>query len=102
MIKGAWFRSTREILMLRFSVIFAGVLLLTASASAQVLQSDCRGPGSIGTALMSADGTITLTLSTPGQQGAAAYHPGDPQYTRILSHVGGLRPGQKKPVPPFC
>ena len=51
---------------------------------------------------MSADGTITLTLSTPGQQGAAAYHPGDPQYTRILSHVGGLRPGQKKPVPPFC
>jgi hypothetical protein len=81
---------------------FAFLLLLTVSASAEVMQSDCRGPGSIGTALMSADGTITLTISTPGQQGAAAYHRGDPQYARILSHVGGLHPGQKKPVPPFC
>jgi hypothetical protein len=85
-----------------FGVFVILLLVAPASASAQVMQSDCRGPGSIGTALMSADGTITLTLSTPGQQGAAAYHPGDPQYTRILSHVGGLRPGQKKPVPPFC
>jgi hypothetical protein len=80
----------------------AFLLLLTVSASAEVMQSDCRGPGSIGTALMSADGTITLTISTPGQQGALAYHRGDPQYARILSHVGGLHPGQKKPVPPFC
>ena len=78
------------------------LLLLSLPASAQILQSDCRGPGSIGTALMSADGTITLTISTPGQQGALAYHRGDPQYARILSHVGGLHPGQKKPVPPFC
>ena len=78
------------------------LLLLSLPASAQVLQSDCRGSGSIGTALMSADGTITLTISTPGQQGVAAYHRGDPQYARILSHVGGLHPGQKKPVPPFC
>ena len=82
--------------------ILGFLLLLALPASAATLQQDCRGPGSIGTALMSADGTITLTISTPGQQGAAAYHPGDPQYTRILSHVGGLRPGQKKPVPPFC
>jgi hypothetical protein len=77
------------------------LLLLTAApASAQVLQQDCRGPGSIGTALMSADGT--MTLSAPGRQGVAAYRRGDPQYVRILSHVGGLQPGQKKPVPPFC
>ncbi|HXB51269.1 MAG TPA: hypothetical protein VNU69_00820 [Rhizomicrobium sp.] len=81
---------------------FAFLLLLTVSASAEVMQSDCRGPGSIGTALMSADGTITLTISTPGQQGALAYHRGDPQYARILSHVGGLHPGERKPVPPFC
>jgi hypothetical protein len=78
------------------------LLLAAAPASAQVLQQDCRGPGSIGTALMSADGTITMTLSAPGQQGVAAYRRGDPQYVRILSHVGGLQPGQKKPVPPFC
>jgi hypothetical protein len=82
---------------------FIFLLLAAAPASAQVLQQDCRGPGSIGTALMSADGTITMTLSAPGgQQGVAAYHRGDPQYVRILSHVGGLQPGQKKPMPPFC
>jgi hypothetical protein len=80
----------------------AALALLALPASAEVMQSDCRGPGSIGTALMSADGTITLTISTPSQQGALAYHRGDPQYARILSHVGGLHPGQKKPVPPFC
>jgi hypothetical protein len=80
----------------------AALLLLSLPASAEVLQSDCRRPGSIGTALMSADGTITLTINTPGQQGALAYHRGDPQYARVLSHVGGLQPGQKKPVPPFC
>jgi hypothetical protein len=77
-------------------------LLMALSGPAAALQSDCRGPGSIGTALMSADGTITLTLSSPGQQGAVAYRPGDPQYARILSHIGGLQPGQKKPFPPFC
>ncbi len=80
----------------------AALALLVSPASALVLQSDCRGPGSIGTALMSADGTITLTISTPSQQGAAAYHRGDPQYARILSHVGGLKPGERKPLPPFC
>ena len=81
----------------------AVLLLLTLPASAQVMQSDCRGSGpSIGTALMSADGTITLTINAPGQQGAATYHRGDPQYARIFSHVGGLQPGQKKPLPPFC
>jgi hypothetical protein len=78
------------------------LLMMAVPASAVTLQSDCRGLGSIGTALMSADGTITLTISTPSQQGAMAYHRGDPQYARILSHVGGLHPGQKKPVPPFC
>ncbi|HEX4027881.1 MAG TPA: hypothetical protein VHX18_09690 [Rhizomicrobium sp.] len=80
----------------------AFLLLLTASASAQVTQLDCRGPGSIGTALMSADGTITLNFTGPIMRGVLAYHRGDPRYARILSHIGGIQPGQKKPVPPFC
>jgi hypothetical protein len=25
----------------------------------------------------------------------------DPSYTKTLAHIGGLRPGQKKPVPPW-
>ena len=79
------------------------LLLMAVPASAVTLQSDCRGPGSIGTALMSADGTLTLNLKSPdGQQAVLAYHRGDPQYARIFSHIGGIQPGQKKPVPPFC
>ena len=79
------------------------LLLLTLPASAQPLQSDCRGSGpAIGTALMAADGTITLSFNGPIMKGALAYHRGDPQYQRMLSHVGGLQPGQKKPIPPFC
>jgi hypothetical protein len=70
--------------------------------SAQTPQQDCRGPGSIGTALMSADGTITLNFTGPIMRGVLAYHRGDPQYARIISHIGGIQPGQKKPVPPWC
>jgi hypothetical protein len=78
------------------------LLLIAAPASAQ-MQSDCRGPGNIGTAVMSADGTITLSLRAPdGTQGALAYHKGDPRYARILSHIGGIEPGEHKPVPAFC
>ena len=83
--------------------ILGFLLLLALPASAATMQSDCRGSGPpIGTALMAADGTITLSFNGPIMQGALAYHRGDPQYARMLSHVGGLQPGQKKPIPPFC
>jgi hypothetical protein len=82
--------------------VIALILLLSVSASAETLQQDCRGPGSIGTAVMSADGTITLNFTGPIMHGVLAYHRGNPQYARILSHIGGIQPGQKKPVPPFC
>ena len=78
------------------------LLFLGAPASAQTLQQDCRGPGSIGTAVMSADGTITLTFNGPIMNGVLAYRRGNPQYARIMSHIGGIQPGQKKPVPPWC
>ncbi len=29
------------------------------------------------------------------------YAPDHPQYQKILTHVGGLRPGESKPVPPW-
>jgi hypothetical protein len=67
------------------------------------LQSDCRGSGSIGNAFMAVDGTITLTLTAPdGTISAVAYRKTDPQYARIVSHLGGIHPGDHKPVPPFC
>ncbi len=79
------------------------MLALAPLPAAAQIQSDCRGAGSIGMAVMAPDGTITLSLhSQDGAMGAFAYHKNDPQYARILSHIGGIRPGEHKPVPPFC
>jgi hypothetical protein len=84
-------------------LILALLLFAPVAAAAASLQSDCRGLGEIGMAVMSADGTITLTLHSPnGAQGVTAYKRTDPQYARILSHIGGIRPGEHKPVPAFC
>ncbi len=83
-------------------LLFAALLLWPLAAQAQ-LQSDCRGLGSVGTAVMGQDGTITLNLRSPdGAEGVLAYHRGDPNYARILSHMGGMRPGEHKSVPAFC
>jgi hypothetical protein len=62
-------------------------------------------PASIGTARMASDGTIILDLvardgATVGQ-GRLTYPPGHPDHAMILRHLGGLRPGETKPVPPF-
>jgi hypothetical protein len=57
------------------------LLLATIPASAMTLQQDCRRPGSIGTALMNADGTITLNIrSAPGAplDGVVASNPAIP------------------------
>ncbi len=82
--------------------VIALLFLLAVPVSAETLQQDCRAPGSIGTALMSADGTVTLTFNGPIMKGVLAYRRGNPQYARIISHLGGIQPGQKKPVPPWC
>ena len=54
---------------------------------------------------MATDGTIILDLvaRTGGAagQGQLTYPPGHPRYDAILRHLGGLRPGEEKPVPPF-
>lgn len=62
-------------------------------------------PASIGSATMEADGTIVLNLIATGGgitgHGVIEYHPDHPDYQMILDHLGGLKPGQTKPVPPF-
>ena len=61
----------------------------------------------IGTIRMNDDLSLTLQLRaegpTPGLVGDAlfVYKPGDPMYSKVLEHVGGLTPGQTKPVPPW-
>jgi hypothetical protein len=62
-------------------------------------------PAVIGMATMSSDRTIHLHLWGKSEQGAAHgvfdYKPDDPKYQQILQHLGGITPGQSKPVPPF-
>jgi len=63
-------------------------------------------PQYIGTATMAPDGTITLWLRAdlPGgghAHGTLVYPPDHPQYQAILDHIGGLKPGETKPVLPW-
>lgn len=59
----------------------------------------------IGVATLLADGTLVLHLYAPleGGRGEAEfrYAPGTPDHAEVLTHIGGLRPGQSKPVPPW-
>jgi hypothetical protein len=63
-------------------------------------------PSSIGVASMTEDGTIRLQLRAEGEQGQVGdalliYKPGDPMYGEVKRHLGGIRPGERKPVPPW-
>ena len=66
----------------------------------------CEAIDSVGTAKMAADGTITLQLRSlwpdPIAEGQLVYAPDDPQYGEIKRHLGGIAPGESKPVPPWC
>jgi hypothetical protein len=66
----------------------------------------CATVESIGTAEMAANGTITLHLKSlwpdPHEDSDLTYAPDDSQYDDIKKHLGGIAPGQSKPIPPFC
>src|SRR5271155_2459091 len=66
----------------------------------------CAEVESIGTAQMSADGVITLRLRSlspnPIAEGVLTYTPDDPQYEEVKQHLGGIAPGETKPVKPWC
>jgi hypothetical protein len=54
---------------------------------------------------MAPDGTITLYLRATGGgavgDGMIVYRTSDPNYREVLDHLGGLKPGETKPVPPW-
>ena len=63
-------------------------------------------PASIGAATMRADGTLVLDLRAEGPGGLLGdarlvYPPDHPRYAAILSHVGPIAPGERRPVPPW-
>ncbi|MCC6522962.1 MAG: hypothetical protein IT373_09895 [Polyangiaceae bacterium] len=62
---------------------------------------------SIGVATMRPDRTIVLDLRAEGPGGEVGmarltYEPTHPEYDGVLRHLGGLRPGEQKPVPPWA
>ena len=66
----------------------------------------CDDIDSIGRAKMSVDGAITLQLRSlwpnPIAESELVFPPDDPQYAEIKHHLGGMVPGETKPVPPWC
>jgi hypothetical protein len=111
--------SLRQIL---FAAVFAGLAAavigalapsLAAGFARAALAADrnsqpipCDDIDSVGRAKMSADGTITLQLRSlwpdPIAESELVFAPDDPQYEEIKHHLGGIKPGESKPVPPFC
>ena len=60
----------------------------------------------IGVATMNEDRSISLRLRAETPDGATGegfftYAPGDKRYDSVLRHIGGLEPGESKPVRPF-
>ena len=84
-----------------FAASLAGV-----AAAGDSLPIACEAIDSVGRAQMSADGAITLRLHTlwpqPFAESQRVYAPDDPQYAFIKRHLGGIAPGETKPVPPLC
>jgi hypothetical protein len=88
--------------ILAFGVAMA---ILPLAVSAPVEAQSAPRVQFIGMASMSDDGTVTLRLTrtSDGKPADAIiiYKAGDPRYDEILRHLGGLKPGQIKPVPPW-
>jgi hypothetical protein len=82
-----------------------GVYEMSQATTPAPPESPAPETPSIGQATMEPDGTIVLRLRavSPKAIGDALlrYPPDHPQYKSILDHLGGLQPGESKPVPPF-
>lgn len=62
---------------------------------------------SIGSAFMRPDGTLELQLrATDGKglvgDGLLVYPPSHPKYAEVLQHLGQMKPGETRPVPPWA
>ncbi len=67
--------------------------------------ADKTKPSYIGEAWLEKDGRITLHLSSDADgnhvNAMFSYETDDKDYQKILKHLGGLKPGETKPVKPF-
>jgi hypothetical protein len=85
-------------------VLFLTSLFFSSSNAAQIITKPDSST-SIGTATMLEDGTLELRLIARDSgivgHGTLRYPPAHREYKEILRHVGGLKPGEIKPVPPW-
>jgi len=83
----------------------AALALLLALSTAPAWAGSDELPASIGVAHMLADGTIVLRLRSlppgPIAEGELTYRPADRDYEEVRQHIGGIEPGEWKPVPPW-
>ena len=93
-----------------FPMLIVCSLLVGACQNMKGTTAGGRDPfSSVGVAFMEEDGSLTVRLRAEGtihgrkEVGDAAfyYNKGDKEYWRIIKHVGGLKPGESKPVPPW-
>ena len=78
----------------------------TNSTESAPAQPDSAQPDSIGQAWLDDDGTLMLQLRAEGPGGVVGdalieYSPDDEEYESTLRHIGGLKKGEIKPVPPW-
>jgi hypothetical protein len=76
------------------------LLLFSGTACTQNRKVDAAPPESIGVARMAVDGTVTLEMFRPGH-GILTYRKSDKDYKDVIQRLGGIRPGEVKPVLPW-
>lgn len=85
---------------------FAAAPLLFLGGCVQSVDAGARATRAgdiIGSATMAGDRSIRLALVSTACGGTTAHgefvvQPGEPRHAEILNHVGGLAPGQTRPV----
>lgn len=85
-------------------MMIAGTMILLAACAHEPRIAPTKDGDIIGTATMDESRRVSLTLGSVGCDGTIAhgfmiYRVGDPDYARTIEHIGGLEPGQSKPVP---
>jgi hypothetical protein len=88
------------------ALLVAACVALSSLAIGADEKASCEAVASIGSATMTPDGVITLQIRSlppgPIAEGLIRYTPGDAKYEEIKQHLGGISPGETKPVRPWC
>jgi hypothetical protein len=79
-------------------------LFLLCSGVVLAVENPAPAP-SVGVATMLENGTILIGVRGPAVDGplqaVLMIEPGDTNYQQIIDHVGGLKPGETKSIPPW-